>query len=123
VVETTPALSQTPATTRYTPCENETSDYYNYALSEPIVGQILIYGSLNAITVRKDMRTSISLANTIESLSYWNLDRVFFSSTNNSLRTYTSLTTGELMQFKSKALPGKLFLPTEPTLRNLISQK
>jgi len=121
VVETTRALSQTPAITRYTTCQNETSDYYNYALSERIVGQIRVYESPNAITVRKDMRTSISLANAIESLSYWTLDRIFFSTMNNSLRTYTSLTTRELMQFKSKASPGKLFLPAESTLRNLFS--
>ena len=70
LVETTRALSQTPATTRYTTCQNKTSDYYNYALSEGIVGQILVYENPNDITVRKDMRTSISSANAIEFLSY-----------------------------------------------------
>jgi len=66
LVETMWALSQTPAIIPYTACLNAASNNYNYALSEQIGGQILIYENPNAITVLKDMRTYISSANAIE---------------------------------------------------------
>ena len=66
MVETTQVLSQTPAIIPYTACLNGANNNYNYALNERIDGQIPIYENLIAITVLKDMRTYISLANAIE---------------------------------------------------------
>ena len=121
MVETTRALSQTPAIILYTACLNGASNNYNYALNERIDGQIPIYENLNAITVLKDMRTYRSSANAIELQFYWILDRIFSSSTSNSLRTYTFHTTQELMQFKYKGSPEKLSLLEEPISRNRYS--
>jgi len=123
VVETMRALSQTPAIIQYTACLNGASNNYNYALSEPIDGQILLYENPNAITVLKDMRTFLSSAKTIKFQFYWTLDPIFSSSTSNLLKTYTSCTIRELMQFKIKGSQGKLSLLVEPISRNLYSKK
>jgi len=66
VVETTRALSQTPAIILYTACLNGTRNNNNYTLSEGINGEILIYENPKAITVAQDMRTYMLSANAIE---------------------------------------------------------
>jgi len=70
LVETTRALSQTPAIIPYTACLNEASNNYNYALRERIDRQMPIYENPNALTVSKDMRPYIFWANAIEFLHY-----------------------------------------------------
>ena len=115
MVETTLLLLQTPTTHSIKTLwlSRVPTNSYRYSLNEQSDWQILKYEHLNDKTVQRHMHTFISSTNDIEPQSSWTLHRIFFSSTNHWLKTSRSLTTLELMEFKSKVSPEKPFLPLE----------